>query len=208
MDEKEKQKQIEIEIRNTFNLDVLGLDVWPMANHVRVLPDESPLTLVYQNENGKFESDKKIREDLSNLIGFEINYRKDGCNHETTAIILFSTITHEDLLSLETNKFKTTIGIARKLAESIHPFAKIVNEKIATTMWQCASNFYTMKFMLGKKQFEFPGIMSMCSCEESVSDEETIIKHKFASDKWNYNLNKTEIRVKVCSTIWCYIDKE
>ena len=70
MNEQERQKQIEIEIRNTFNLNVLGLDVWPMANHVRVHPDESPLTLVYESENGKFESNKKIREDLSNLIGF------------------------------------------------------------------------------------------------------------------------------------------
>jgi hypothetical protein len=207
MNEQEKQKQIAIEISNTINLNVLGLDVWPMANHVRVHPDESPLTLVYESENGKFESDKKIREDLSNLIGFEINYRKDGSNHETTAIILFSTINEKDLLSMGTHK-TITIGKVRKLAESIHPFAKIVNEKIATTMWQCASDFYTMKFMLGKKHFEFPGIMSMSSCEESVSNEESIIKHKFARGKWNYNLNKTEIRVKLCSTIWCYIDKE
>ena len=81
MSELELQKQIEKEIRNTFNLDVLGLDVWPMANHVRIHPDESPLTLVYESENGKFESDKKIRKDLSNLVGFEIKYRKDGCDH-------------------------------------------------------------------------------------------------------------------------------
>lgn len=202
MDEKERQKRIEIEIRRTFNLNVLGLDVWPMANHIRIHPDESPLTLVYQNENGKFESDKKIREDLSNLIGFEINYRKDGCNHETTAIILFSTINEKDLLSMGTHK-TITIGKVRKFAESIHPFAKIANEKIVTTMWQHVSDFYTMKFMLGKKKFEFPGIMSMNSCEESVSNNQNTMDHR-----WGFVLNKTEIFVEACSPIWCYIAKE
>ena len=202
MDEKERQKRIEIEIRNTFNLNVLGLDVWPMANHVRVLPDESPLTLVYQTENGKFESDKKIREDLSNLIGFEINYRKDGCNHETTAIILFSTINEKDLLSLG-KPTRITLGKVRKFAESIHPFAKIINENIVMSMWQHVSDFYTMKFMLGKKKFEFPGIMSMNSCEESVSDNQNTMDHR-----WGFVLNKTEIFVEACSPIWCYIDKE
>ena len=202
MDEKERQKRIEIEIRRTFNLNVLGLDVWPMANHIRIHPDESPLTLVYQNENGKFESDKKIREDLSNLIGFEINYRKDGCNHETTAIILFSTINEKDLLSMGTHK-TITIGKVRKFAESIHPFAKIVDENIVMSMWQHVSDFYTMKYMLGKKNFEFPGIMSMNSCEESVSDNENVMDHR-----WDYILNKTEIFVEACSPIWCYIDKE
>ena len=142
MSELERQKQIEEEIRNTFNLNVLGLDVWPMANHVRVCPDESPLTLVYENE-GRFESDKKIREDLSNLIGFEINYRKDGCNYETTAIILFSTINEKDLHSVKNHR-TITLGEIRKFAETIHPFAKIVDKKIATTMWQCASDFYAL----------------------------------------------------------------
>lgn len=202
MSELELQKQIEKEIRNTFNLNVLGLDVWPMANHVRVHPDESPLTLVYQNENGKFESDKKIREDLSNLIGFEINYRKDGCNHETTAIILFSTINEKDLLSMGTHK-TITIGKVRKFAESIHPFAKIINENIIMSMWQHVSDFYTMQYMLGKKNFEFPGIMSMNSCEESVSDNENVMDRR-----WDFVLNKTEIFVEACSPIWCYIDKE
>ena len=202
MDEKERQKRIEIEIRNTFNLNVLGLDVWPMANHVRVLPDESPLTLVYQTENGKFESDKKIREDLSNLIGFEINYRKDGCNHETTAIILFSTINEKDLLSLG-KPTRITLGKVRKFAESIHPFAKIINENIVMSMWQHVSDFYTMKFMLGKKKFEFPGIMSMNSCEESVSDNQNTMDRR-----WDFVLNKTEIFVEACSPIWCYIAKE
>lgn len=202
MDEKERQKRIEIEIRRTFNLNVLGLDVWPMANHIRIHPDESPLTLVYQNENGKFESDKKIREDLSNLIGFEINYRKDGCNHETTAIILFSTINEKDLLSMGTHK-TITIGKVRKFAESIHPFAKIINENIVMSMWQHVSDFYTMKYMLGKKKFEFPGIMSMNSCEESVSDNQNTMDRR-----WDFVLNKTEIFVEACSPIWCYIDKE
>lgn len=202
MSELEKQKQIEVEISNTINLNVLGLDVWPMANHVRVHPDESPLTLVYQNENGKFESDKKIREDLSNLISFEINYRKDGCNHETTAIILFSTINEKDLLSMGTHK-TITIGKIRKFAESIHPFAKIINENIVMSMWQHVSDFYTMQYMLGKKKFEFPGIMSMNSCEESVSDNENVMDHR-----WDFVLNKTEIFVEACSPIWCYIDKE
>ena len=202
MSELELQKQIMKEISNTINLNVLGLDVWPMANHVRVHPDESPLTLVYQNENGKFESDKKIREDLSNLIGFEINYRKDGCNHETTAIILFSTINEKDLLSMGTHK-TITIGKVRKFAESIHPFAKIINENIVMSMWQHVSDFYTMQYMLGKKKFEFPGIMSMNSCEESVSDNENVMDHR-----WDFVLNKTEIFVEACSPIWCYIDKE
>lgn len=202
MDEKERQKRIEIEIRRTFNLNVLGLDVWPMANHIRIHPDESPLTLVYQNENGKFESDKKIREDLSNLIGFEINYRKDGCNHETTAIILFSTINEKDLLSMGTHK-TITIGKVRKFAESIHPFAKIINENIVMSMWQHVSDFYTMQYMLGKKKFEFPGIMSMNSCEESVSDNENVMDRR-----WDFVLNKTEIFVEACSPTWCYIAKE
>jgi hypothetical protein len=202
MSEFELQKQIEIEIRRTFNLNVLGLDVWPMANHIRIHPDESPLTLVYQNENGKFESDKKIREDLSNLIGFEINYRKDGSNHENTAIILFSTINEKDLLSMGTHK-TITIGKVRKFAESIHPFAKIINENIVMSMWQHVSDFYTMKYMLGKKNFEFPGIMSMNSCEESVSDNENVMDHR-----WDFVLNKTEIFVEAYSPIWCYIDKE
>ena len=202
MDEKERQKRIEIEIRRTFNLNVLGLDVWPMANHIRIHPDESPLTLVYQTENGKFESDKKIREDLSNLIGFEINYRKDGCNHETTAIILFSTINEKDLLSLG-KPTRITLGKVRKFAESIHPFAKIINENIVMSMWQHVSDFYTMKFMLGKKKFEFPGIMSMNSCEESVSDNQNTMDHR-----WGFVLNKTEIFVEACSPIWCYITKE
>lgn len=202
MDEKERQKRIEIEIRRTFNLNVLGLDVWQMANHIRIHPDESPLTLVCQNENGKFESDKKIREDLSNLIGFEINYRKDGCNHETTAIILFSTINEKDLLSMGTHK-TITIGKVRKFAKSIHPFAKIINENIVMSMWQHVSDFYTMKYMLGKKNFEFPGIMSMNSCEESVSDNENVMDRR-----WDFTLNKTEIFVEACSPIWCYITKE
>lgn len=202
MSEFELQKQIEKEIRNTFNLNVLGLDVWPMANHVRVHPDESPLTLVYESENGKFESNKKIREDLSNLIGFEINYRKDGSNHENTAIILFSTINEKDLLSMGTHK-TITIGKVRKFAESIHPFAKIVDENIVMSMWQHVSDFYTMKYMLGKKNFEFPGIMSMNSCEESVSDNENVMDRR-----WDFVLNKTEIFVEACSPIWCYIDKE
>jgi len=202
MNEQEKQKQIAIEISNTINLNVLGLDVWPMANHVRVHPDESPLTLVYESENGKFESDKKIREDLSNLIGFEINYRKDGSNHETTAIILFSTINEKDLLSMGTHK-TITIGKVRKFAESIHPFAKIINENIVMSMWQHVSDFYTMQYMLGKKKFEFPGIMSMNSCEESVSDNENVMDRR-----WDFVLNKTEIFVEACSPIWCYIDKE
>lgn len=202
MDEKERQKRIEIEIRRTFNLNVLGLDVWPMANHIRIHPDESPLNLVYQTENGKFESDKKIREDLSNLIGFEINYRKDGCNHETTAIILFSTINEKDLLSLG-KPTRITLGKVRKFAESIHPFAKIINENIVMSMWQHVPDFYTMKFMLGKKKFEFPGIMSMNSCEESVSDNQNTMDHR-----WGFVLNKTEIFVEACSPIWCYIDKE
>ena len=202
MSELEPQKQIESEIRNTFNLDVLGLDVWPMANHVKVHPDKSPLTLVYESENGKFESNKKIREDLSNLIGFEINYRKDGRNHENTAIILFSTINEKDLLSMGTHK-TITIGKVRKFAESIHPFAKIVDENIVMSMWQHVSDFYTMKYMLGKKKFEFPGIMSMNSCEESVSDNENVMDHR-----WDFTLNKTEIFVEACSPIWCYIDKK
>ena len=201
MSELELQKQIMKEIRNTFNLNVLGLDVLPMANHVRVCPDESPLTLVYENE-GRFESDKKIREDLSNLVGFEIKYRKDGCDHETTAIILFSTINEKDLLSMGIPT-KITLGKVRKFAESIHPFAKIANEKIVTTMWQHVSDFYTMKFMLGKKKFEFPGIMSMNSCEESVSDNQNTMDHR-----WGFVLNKTEIFVEACSPIWCYIETE
>lgn len=202
MNEQEKQKQIAIEISNTINLNVLGLDVWPMANHVRVHPDESPLTLVYESESGKFESDKKIREDLSNLIGFEINYRKDGCNHENTAIILFSTINEKDLLSLG-KPTRITLGKVRKFAESIHPFAKIINENIVMSMWQHVSDFYTMQYMLGKKKFEFPGIMSMNSCEESVSDNENVMDRR-----WDFVLNKTEIFVEACSPIWCYIDKE
>ncbi|MBO4516315.1 hypothetical protein J5751_02550, partial [bacterium] len=159
-------------------------------------------TLVYQTGNGKFESDKKIREDLSNLIGFEINYRKDGCNHETTAIILFSTINEKDLLSLG-KPTRITLGKVRKFAESIHPFAKIINENIVMSMWQHVSDFYTMKFMLGKKKFEFPGIMSMNSCEESVSDNQNTMDHR-----WGFVLNKTEIFVEACSPIWCYITKE
>lgn len=202
MNEQEKQKQIAIEISNTINLNVLGLDVWPMANHVRVHPDESPLTLVYESENGKFESDKKIREDLSNLIGFEINYRKDGSNHENTAIILFSTINEKDLLSMG-KPTRITLGKVRKFAESIHPFAKIINENIVMSMWQHVSDFYTMQYMLGKKKFEFPGIMSMNSCEESVSDNENVMDRR-----WDFVLNKTEIFVEACSPIWCYIDKE
>ena len=202
MSELELQKQIMKEISNTINLNVLGLDVWPMANHIRIHPDESPLTLVYESENGKFESDKKIREDLSNLIGFEINYRKDGSNHENTAIILFSTINEKDLLSMGTHK-TITIGKVRKFAESIHPFAKIINENIVMSMWQHVSDFYTMQYMLGKKKFEFPGIMSMNSCEESVSDNENVMDHR-----WDFVLNKTEIFVEACSPIWCYIDKE
>ena len=208
MNEQEKQKQIAIEISNTINLNVLGLDVWPMANHVRVLPDESPLTLVYQTENGKFESDKKIREDLSNLIGFEINYRKDGSNHENTAIILFSTINEKDLLSLG-KPTRITLGKVRKFAESIHPFAKIVDKKIATTMWQCASDFYTMNFMLGKRNFEFPGIMLMSSCEQSDSDNERVMDHNFTRGLWDYTgNNNTKVFIEVCAPIWCYIETE
>ena len=206
MSEVELQKQIEKEIRNTFNLDVLGLDVWPMANHVRIHPDESPLTLVYESENGKFESDKKIRKDLSNLVGFEIKYRKDGCDHEITAIILFSTINEKDLHSVKNHR-TITLGEIRKFAETIHPFAKIVDKKIATTMWQCASDFYTMKYMLGKRNFEFPGIMCLSSCEQSDSDEEYVMNHNFTRGMWNYTANNYE-RIFAWAPVWCYIETE
>ena len=207
MDEYNKQLQIESEIKNTFNLDALGLEFWPMANHVRVLPDESPLRLVYENEKGRFESDKKIHEDLSSLVGFEITYRKDGCDREITAIILFSAINKKDLSSM--GKHKTvTLGKVRKFAESIHPYAKIVNETVASAMWQNASDFYTMKFMLGKKNFEFPGIMCMSSCEESYNNKENMMDFDLSMGIWDYTPDKNaKVFIEMCDQIWCYIEK-
>lgn len=194
------------DLEEKYDFNLLKLDQRKMAKYIAKNPNQSPLELVYEGENGKLELDYTIRKDLSSLIGFVLHYEvKDdeyAPDGDLTSVVLFKTIKKNDLRRTGVN-----IGIVRRFArEKIHSEAKIINGDVACAMWNNAQHFYTMKFMLDHRNFHVPGIMWLSSCEDSVGDNTIIMDSNFSNGVWQY-FNRHNIPCFVDSyDIWFHID--
>ena len=187
-------------------LSTLKISSRSIADFIVKHPGQSPILLVYKGKNGKTESDYKIREDLSTLVGYEIPYRDDE-ERSVTAVILFKNITKE-MLEAEGCLEDATIGKLREIAKTIHPEAKIINEKVAYRMWRMCAEYYAIRFLLGEKGFEIPDIQVLSSSEESDSDDSLWINWNSSCGYWNYlddDGGSGVIRSHL--PVWCYYIK-
>lgn len=203
-----KALAIRRDLEKKYDFNLLKLDQRKIAKYIAKHPDQSPLELLYEGENGKLELDYTIRKDLSSLIGFVLHYEVNDKDDEyapdgdLTSVVLFKTIKKNDL-----SKRGVNIGIVRRFArEKIHSEAKIINGDVACAMWNNAQHFYTMKSMLDYRGFHVPGIMWLSSCEDSVDDNSTLMDSNFSNGTWQY-FNRNNMPCFVESyDIWLRID--
>lgn len=202
MDTIKRKFEIEKKLIRTLNLEELNIKPNLISEFVITHPDEVPFPLIYNAERGT-ETSHKIREDLSNLIGFEIGY-KSKMEKDIRTVILFKTIT-EELLKAENCLGNTTIGKLREIAKTIHPAAKLIHEYLATLMWYYHVHYYIMKFQLIEKGFNIPDIQHLSSCEEEYSQDSQFIKCNSSCGFWNYlDNNRNTSRIELKLPIWCY----
>ena len=70
MDTFQEYKKIKEELNKTFDLNQLGFKADKIAEYIVEHPGEVPFLLVYKDDNGKTESDHKIRENLDDSYRF------------------------------------------------------------------------------------------------------------------------------------------
>ena len=197
MDSYQKFLQIIKELEKTFNFEDLGFGAETLAGFIVVHPEEVPVKLVYRTECGT-ESDNKIREDVSNLIGFELPYQN------RTYVILTKVITEEDLKDPET----ATVGELREIAQKIHPGAMPIPNWLAAVMWAACRRYYIMKFLLKEKGVELPDIQVLSSIKRGEDDSSPFADWNSSCGYWNYmDEDGGSGRIKGCLPIWCYYTK-
>lgn len=186
------------ELEDTFDFGELCFDADKLAGFIVVNPGKTPVQLVYRTEDGT-ESDDTIREDLSNLIGFELKYQ----NH--TYVILTRVITKEDLKDPET----ATVGELREIAKKFYPSAMPIPDWIAALMWAARRWYYITKFLLYKQGFELPDIQILSSIKQGEDDGSPFADWNNSCGSWNYmDGDGGGGRIECCLPIWCYYFKE
>lgn len=194
----QKFLQIIGELEDTFDFGELCFDADKLAWFIVVHPGKAPVQLVYRTENGT-ESDDTIREDLSSLIGFEINYQN------RTYVILTRVITKEDLKDPET----ATVGELREIAKTFYPSAMPIPDWIAALMWVARRNYYITKFLLHKQGIELPDIQILSSIKQGEDDSSPFADWNSSCGRWNYmDGDGGGGRIEGCLPIWCYYLKE
>jgi hypothetical protein len=202
MDTIKRKFEIERKLIKTLNLEELNIKPNLISEFVITHPDKVPFPLIYDAEGGT-ETSHKVREDLSNLIGFEIGY-KSKMENDIRTVILFKTITKE-MLKAENCLENATIGKLHEIAKTIHPDAKIIHEYLAALMWYYHVHYYIMKFQLSEKGFNIPDIQHLSSCEEEDSQDSQFIKWNSSCGFWAYLDKDGGVgRIEWELPIWCY----
>lgn len=200
------QKFLDLERELSYLPKELSIASRPIVDFIMKNPGKSPVPLVYKDEEGNVESDYRIREDLSTLIGYELAFKDDESN-VATSVILFKNIT-KDMLEAEECLENATIGKLREIAKTIHPKAKIINKWVAAYMWEKCAAFYTIKFLLGKKGFEIPDIQILSSSEGHDSDSDTFINWNSSCGYWDYlDDDGGSGKIHFHLPVWCYYVK-
>lgn len=199
MDSYQKFLQIEEDLRKTFNFGDLGFKAENLAKFIVAHPGETPVQLVYQAEDGTTESDNKIREDLSKLIGFELY------NHNQTYVILTTVITKENLRDPK----NATVGELREIAKKIHPDAKPIPDWLAAVMWAACRHYYCTNFLLQKRGIYLPDIQVLSSIKEDEDDSSLFIDWNSSCGLWTYlDEDGGTGRIEGRLPVWCYYIKK
>lgn len=195
------EKEIVTKIKESLKLDELGFGISAneMAEFIEKHHEFSPLKLVYKTVNNGTESDYKIHKDLSNLIGFELFYMGK------TFVIFTRVITNECLQDTE----NATIGELRTIAKQIYPNALPINNLVASLMWGCAQDFYTMKYILMEKGIELSDIRILSSVEPEENDNCQFIEWYSFCELLDYlDGEGGGGEIKNGLPVWCYIETE
>ena len=197
MDTFQQFLEIKKELKKPYN--ELGLKYDEIAEFIVSNPSKSSLKLVYQTKDGNTESDDTIREDLSNLIGFEVSDRNQ------TYVVLTRVITKKDLKDVK----YATVGELRKIAKTIHPDAAPIFDWVANLMWRSAKDYYTLKYLLMKKGVELPDISILSSVRDSADDEDTSIDWNSSCRYWDYlDGDGGGGLIEGNLPVWCYYIKK
>ena len=192
--------QINEDLRNKFNFNELNFSIDSFIDFIANHQDESPFELVYRSKDGKLEMDKKIREDLTTLVGYVLQSPT-----KETVIVLLKTITEKTLKENGCEK-KPTIGDLRQIASQLHPDAKPINSLIAGWMWMKAKEYYILKYLLGLKNYDIPDISFLSSVEEDFDDQLSFIDGNFSGGFWDYwDGDYRKIDIKYGFPIFCAI---
>lgn len=195
MDTFQEYLKIKEELNNSFKFGELGFKPDGIAEFIMKHPGEAPLKLVYKTPDGGTESDYKVREDLSCLIGFELYYEGK------TLVVLTKVITADHLQDVE----NATVGELRTVAKEIHPEAMPINEIVAALMWRKAPHFYAMKYLLAKKGIELSDIQVLSSVKPDESDDSPFTDWNSSCGYWNYlDGDGGSGRIEGSLPIWCY----
>ncbi len=198
MDSYQKFWQIIEELKNTFDFKELGFGAEKLAKFIIEHPGEAPVQLVYRIGD-EIESDNKIREDISNLIGFELYYK--NC----TYVVLTKVITEEDLKDPEA----ATVGELREIARKIHPGAMPIPDWLAAVLWTACRHYYITKFLLKEKGVELPDIQVLSSVKQSEDDSSPFVDWNSSCGYWNYmDEDGGSGVIEGCLPIWCYYAKD
>ena len=195
MDTFQEYLKIKEDLNKSFKFDELRFKPDGIAEFIMKHPGEVPFKLVYKTADGGTESDHRIREDLSGLVGFELYYKGE------TYVVLTKVITGKDLQDVE----NATVGELRTVAKQFHPEAMPINEIVAALMWRTAPHFYTTKYLLGKKGVELPDIQVLSSIKPDESDDSPFTDWNSSCGLWNYlDGDGGSGRIEGSLPIWCY----
>ena len=195
MDTFQEYLKIKEELNNSFKFRDFRFEPDVIAEFIMKHPGEVPFKLVYKTADGGTESDHKIREDLSSLVGFELYYQSK------TYVVLTKVISAEDLHDVE----NATVGELRTVAKQIHPAAMPINEIVAALMWRVAPHFYTMKYLLAKKGIELPDIQVLSSIKPDERDDSPFTDWNSSCGYWDYlDEDGGSGRIEGSLPIWCY----
>lgn len=195
MDTFQEYLKIKEELNNSFKFRDLRFEPDVIAEFIMKHPGEVPFKLVYKTADGGTESDHKIREDLSSLVGFELYYQSK------TYVVLTKVISAEDLHDVE----NATVGELRTVAQQIHPRAMPINNIVAALMWRAAPHFYTMKYLFMKREIELPDIQILSSVRPDERDDSPFTDWNSSCGYWNYlDGDGGGGRIEGSLPIWCY----
>jgi len=195
--------QCQMMLEKCIDFPKLEIDPKPIAKFIVNNPGKVTFNLLYQEESGKLERDKTIREDLSSLVGYVLG-RPTG----KTVVILLKTIT-EQTLKAEGVEGDPTIGDLREIAKKIHPEAKPIDARVANWMWNTAPHYYLLKYLLGTKGVVIPDIDVLSSLEESDADGSPFINWNSSCGYWEYLDNQGGSgRINGCLPVFCYFEIE